>query len=282
MNGSNCGYDGDPRQAVVRLEAFRHRVPEHAIEVAESCWRYRRTDAPGVPLILLPGIQGTGDVFFELAIALGEEVDCVTTTAPPITDAEVMADSQALFMDAVGIDRADLFGSSLGGYFAQVFALRHADRVRQIFLANTFYDPAPFLAGMPPAAQFVDMPADTLMAQNMKTMLDPPATEPGQMALQAVMRAQVGSVQTASAYKSRFMALLRAHAIPRIPIAIGDVVLIDDDRDPMIPPGMRAAMRDRYAGAEHHMIAGGGHMPAIQRPRTVERILRVRNRRYTI
>jgi pimeloyl-ACP methyl ester carboxylesterase len=78
------------------------------------------------------------------------------------------------------------------------------------------------------------------------------------------------------------MALLRAHGIPRIPIAIDDIVLIDDDRDPMIPPGMRAAMRDRYAGAEHHMIAGGGHMPAIQRPKTVELILRVRDRRYTI
>jgi maspardin len=278
----SCGYGGDPRQAVVRLEAFRDRVPERAIEVAEGCWRYRRTHAPGAPLILLPGIQGTGDVFFELAIALGEEVDCVTTTAPPITDAAAMADSQVLFMDALGIDRADLFGSSLGGYFAQVFALRHPDRVGQIFLANAFYDPAPFLAGMPPSAQFADMPAETLMAQTMKTMLDPPATEPGQMALQAVMRAQVGPVQTASAYKSRFMALLRAHRIPRIPIVIGDIVLIDDDRDPMIPPGMRVAMRDRYAGAEHHMIAGGGHMPAIQRPRAVERILRVREHRYAI
>src|SRR6202035_6009646 len=113
-------------------------------------------------------------------------------------------------------------------------------------------------------------------------MLVPLATEPGQMAHKALMRAQVGPVQTASAYKSRFMALLRADAIPRIPIATGDIVLIDDDRDPMIPPGMRAAMRDRYAGAEHRMIAGGGHMPAVQRPRTVERILRVRDRRYTI
>jgi maspardin len=281
MSGSNCGYDGDPLQAVARLEAFRDRVPEHAIEVAEGCWRYRRTNAPGVPLILLPGIQGTGDVFFDLATKLGEEVDCVTTTAPPITDAAAMADSQALFMDALGINRTDLFGSSLGGYFAQVFALRHADRVRQIFLANTFYDPALFLAAMPPAAQFADMPAETLVAQNMKTILDPPATEPGQMAFQAVMRAQVGPVQTASAYKSRFMALLHAQGTPRIPMAIGDIVLIDDDRDPMIPAGMRVAMRDRYAGAEHHMIAGGGHMPAIQRPGTVARILRVRELRYT-
>jgi pimeloyl-ACP methyl ester carboxylesterase len=96
------------------------------------------------------------------------------------------------------------------------------------------------------------------------------------------MRAQVGPVQTASGYKARFMALLRAHGIPRIPIAIGDIVLIDDERDSMIPPSMRAAIRDRYAGAEHHMIAGGGHMPAIQRPRTVERIIRVRDRRYTM
>jgi pimeloyl-ACP methyl ester carboxylesterase len=43
-------------------------------------------------------------------------------------------------------------------------------------------------------------------------------------------------------------------------------MVIDDDRDPMMPAAMRIALRERYAQAEKHPIQGGGHLPAIQRP----------------
>jgi maspardin len=91
--------------------------------------------------------------------------------------------------------------------------------------------------------------------------------------MQAVMRALVGPVQTADEYKARLITLLESRPIERMPVSNDRVILIDDDADPSILPEMRALIRGRYGTAWHYMIAGGGHLPAIQRPLGVVSVL---------
>jgi maspardin len=259
--------------AINRLEHFHSAYRERICFVGGQQWRYRRTGVSARPLVLLPGIQGGGSVFFDVALELGGQLDLVIVTAPLIVDATAVAYAQAAFIAALGFQHIDLFGSSLGGYLAQVFALHHPDRIRRLFLANTFADPCPFLAKAPSAAAVAVQPAGHVMAQNLASMLGAPAADAGQMALQSVMRALVGPVQTAEEYKARLMTLLESVAIGRVPIADDRIVLIDDDADPGILPPMRLLMRERFRSAPHYMIAGGGHLPAIQRPRSVASIL---------
>jgi hypothetical protein len=94
--------------------------------------------------------------------------------------------------------------------------------------------------------------------------------------MQTVMRSLVGPVQTAEEYKARLITLLGSRPIDRMPVSDDRVVLIDDDDDPSILPAMRALMRERYGSAWHYMIAGGGHLPAILRPRSVVSVLLAR------
>jgi maspardin len=269
----NEPYLLDADKVVDRLAHFHSTYHERMCSVGCQQWRYRRTGLSARPLVMLPGIQGGGSVFFDLALELGDRLDLVTVTAPPIVDAMAMADAQAAFLVALGVPHFDLFGSSLGGYLAQVFATRHPDRLRKIFLANTFADPEPFLEKAPSAATVAAQPAQQVMAQNLAPMLGAPAIDAGQIALQSVMRALVGPVQTADEYKARLMTLLEAVAIQRVPIADDRIVLIDDDADPGILPAMRGFIRERYRSAPHYMIVGGGHLPAIQRPNSVASIL---------
>ncbi len=51
----------------------------------------------------------------------------------------VSADDVAAVLDALGIDQVDLYGVSYGGYFAQVFATRHSDRIRSLVLDSPAY-----------------------------------------------------------------------------------------------------------------------------------------------
>ena len=256
-------------KVVDRLTHFQSIYQEKVSLIDGQRWRYRRTGNSARPLLMLPGIQGGGSVFFDVALVLGAELDLITVTAPPIVDAAAMADAQAEFLRALHIQKADLFGSSLGGYLAQVFSIRHPDVVRQVFLANTFSDPRPFLAKAPSSDSVAAQPAADVMASNLAPVLTIHPTDAGQVAMQTVMRSLVGPVQTADEYKARLMTLLESRPIDRMPFSDDRVVLIDDEADPGILPEMRSLIRDRYGSAWHYMIAGGGHLPAIQRPYSV-------------
>ncbi|MET7459716.1 alpha/beta hydrolase [Nonomuraea sp. NPDC005501] len=50
---------------------------------------------------------------------------------------EAMADDAVQFIDALGLDRVDLLGLSMGGFIAQVIAERHPRLIRKIILAGT-------------------------------------------------------------------------------------------------------------------------------------------------
>jgi pimeloyl-ACP methyl ester carboxylesterase len=252
----------------VRLEAFQRDFPERAIQTPQGVWRCRATEgrSTALPTLALPGIQGTGDVFFDLALNIGDTATVIAATAPAIEDVAQMTASTLAFVEAAGWARVNLLGASLGGYLVQAFANVHPERVEQLIISNGFYDPAPFLTTAPAAAEMAAAPADELMRQGMGQMRGLADDDAGKVALKAVMDALVGRAQTPDAFKSRMLLLAGAPALPKPAIAEERVMLIDDDHDPMMPPGMRNALRVRFAAAEQHALPGGGHMPAIQRP----------------
>jgi maspardin len=251
------------------LARFQRSYPQVSVRAAGTVWSFRRTHGPGpqaTAVMLLPGIQGGGDVFFDTALRLGEALPLLTVDAPDLEDVSAMTAATAAFLDALGLQRVHILGASLGGYLAQAFALAHPERVDQLLIANGFYDPQPFLAKLPSAATFAAMNADSLVRKNLAPLLEAPADDPGVASLQAIMAALVGPVQSLTNYKSRLLLLMGAEPLDRPAIPDSRVMLIDDDQDPMIPAEMRNALRSRYTTAELHTVIGGGHMPAIQRP----------------
>src|SRR5687768_13293521 len=51
-----------------------------------------------------------------------------------------LADDVAAFMDAVGLERADVFGYSMGAAAALQLAIRHPEKVSRLVAASTSYD----------------------------------------------------------------------------------------------------------------------------------------------
>jgi hypothetical protein len=90
-----------------RLTRFQSTCQEKVSLIDGQRWRYR-------PFVMLPGIKGGGSVFFDVVLALGDKLDLITVTAPPIVDAAVMADAQAEFLLSLGIRIARSYRSSSG------------------------------------------------------------------------------------------------------------------------------------------------------------------------
>jgi pimeloyl-ACP methyl ester carboxylesterase len=67
----------------------------------------------------------------------------------PMYSSALAADDLAAVLDALAIARIDLYGDSYGTYFAQVFALRHPDRLRSLVLDGAYALDGPDYAWYP-------------------------------------------------------------------------------------------------------------------------------------
>jgi pimeloyl-ACP methyl ester carboxylesterase len=78
-------------------------------------------------------------------------------TSAPFYSTILAADDLTAVLDALKVARIDLYGDSYGTYFAQVFALRHADRLRSLVLDGAYALEGPDYAWYPhyPAAMRV-------------------------------------------------------------------------------------------------------------------------------
>ena len=261
------------------LLAFQQNYPLKSISLPSGSWTFRRSRKAinGHPsAILLPGIQCGSDIFFAIFPHLADSLDLITVNAPDLTDTAAMDDGLAQFMEAIGLSKAHLVGSSLGAYLAQSFAAAYTDRVDKLVIANGFIDPAPSLGGLPPVAVVADTDAAELVDQNTKSMRDSSAADTGEIRLKIAVEALVGAQQTLDNYKSRLLLMMQAPPLDAPDLRPDRVLIIDNDNDPMIPPAMRIAVRERFADSEQHQINDGGHLPAVQRPREFAGFIRRR------
>jgi maspardin len=262
-----------------KLTVFQARYPLRSKDVEGHSWVFRRTPGKSAeqrPVIMLPSIQGGGDIFFETVLALGEAVPIITVNAPDIEDAIEMVSGMTEFFKRLDIPCANIVGSSLGAYLAQSFALHFPKMVDQLVVANGFIDVAPFLEQSPPASSFRELDAAVLVQKNIDRLLEAPSDDDGQVRLKAVVKELVGPIQTLENYKSRLLLRMEAPPLEAPPIAPDRVMVVDDDLDPMLPPAMRDPVRKRFAQSEQHAIDGGGHLPTIQRPTIFADLLRRR------
>ena len=81
-----------------------------------------------------PDLQRAAQVTTALIGACGRSLGA----SAPLYSTAFAADDLAAVLDALHVNRIDLYGDSYGTYFAQVFAVRHATRLRSIVLDGAY------------------------------------------------------------------------------------------------------------------------------------------------
>ena len=142
------------------IQAARARLGEIESQVANTdCGEIEyTTNGEGPPILVVHGIFGGHDQGLVQAEGqIGEEFQAIIpsrfgylgSSIPENPSPEKQADAFACLLDAMGIERAAVLGTSAGGTSAIHFALRHPDRCAGLILVSS-NAPGEVDVGLPP------------------------------------------------------------------------------------------------------------------------------------
>lgn len=208
---------------------------------------------------------------------LGASRRVIALTYSGATRMTDLTDAIAGQMAAGGIERADVLGSSYGGWVAQCLARRHPALVRRLILVHTFAlrpDAAwRFRLGLRIWKALPGPLVRGFMMARVRRMLRPLRDgSPGehQRALTHV-RELIHAPETADALLRQNACML--DSLTSFPIAPtdlarldGKILIIESDDDPTIRAPERAHLRSMYPGAKVRTFHRTGHVTALVKP----------------
>jgi len=225
----------------------------HAFPVWSAMYDDVRAPIAAVADLVTPDFRGFG------AAALGE-------AAPSLN---VLADDVAALLDARGVDRAVVGGTSMGGYVAMAFCRRHPDRLAGLVLADTKAG-----ADTEAAAANRERIAATVLAEaGPRVLLDdvypgllgttthttrPELADRVRRWVQQAAPGAVAWAQRAMAARPDSTETLRATEVPAL-------VLVGDE-DGLTPPEQADAISAALPRATSMRIPAAGHLSAVEAP----------------
>lgn len=184
-------------------------------------------------------------------------------------------------LDAVGAERAHIVGLSMGGMISQLLALEHPDRVDHLVLLSThvggptvepphpdamrLFDPGEFLRLGRDAGAMMRATLDVITAPGF------PARSP------SIVDEMVANARNHPTPPSAFMAQLQAiigsDRSERLRDISKPTLVVHGAEDKLIPPSNGRRLAELIPGARLQMLEKVGHMPMIEIPDDLARIV---------
>jgi pimeloyl-ACP methyl ester carboxylesterase len=247
-------------------------VPTAALDGVELYYEERGS---GRPMLLVAGIPAVAGDWAPLAEPLAESRRVVafdnrgsgrsTVTPGPYTTASLAADAIAL-LDHLGIERADVFGMSLGGMIAQEIALGWPERVDHLVLGCTHCGvkhspPIPRETGRAFALETDDW------AERMRALAPFAfARDADPASVERFVEKKSRDVQDPEGYRAQIAAALSHDAWERLPRVDRPTLILTGDDDQVIPAAGSDVLHERIPDSLLYVVAGAGHLFFLERP----------------
>jgi pimeloyl-ACP methyl ester carboxylesterase len=136
-------YRDVPREQREQLKRFREQHPRRRLTVGDLEWEYVVGGRGEETVVILVGGSRSSETAFRLILALENERKVIAPVYPCADTMSQLTEGIAAILDAEGVRRAHVWGSSFGGMLVQCFVRRYPERAISMIAGDTAVpDPA--------------------------------------------------------------------------------------------------------------------------------------------
>lgn len=247
---------------------FRIQHPPQYLETDGQKWEYVAFGDGSQTILFLHGMTGAYDIWWQQMTALSKRYRVISVTYPPVDTLEGMSKGVLAVLDAEGVDKTSMVGSSLGGYLVQYMMTTHPDRIDRVVLGNTF-PPNNLLAqkneGLIKILPF--LPNWLVMRVFRKSFVENiyPAAGHSELVL-AYMLEQIAGRMSKAQITARAKAVIKPFEPPDAAALNIPIMIIEADNDPLVEKALREQLKATYPSAQVKTLHGVGHFPYLNEP----------------
>lgn len=261
---------------VQRLQRFRAGHPQQVLHHGRHEWTWYDAGEGPDAILLLHGIGHDAEVLFPQIVALSTRWRVIAPNLPPgmrgVTDA---VDGAAAVLDAAGVAQVHVYGVSLGGLLAQIFARRHTDRLHDLVLAHTAVPTEPLKVRWINQRRLLRLYPERLLRQVARRSM-----------LQAINHPLLPAEDDDRAFWQAYFNIFysthfrKRHLLNRAALMVdffsnyefrssdlqgwgGRVLLLEASRDDVYDEGERGALKSMYTRAYIHELYGSTHLAPL-------------------
>jgi pimeloyl-ACP methyl ester carboxylesterase len=239
----------------------------------------------GPPLLLIMGLGLSGGAWWRSIPTLAKRFQVLTydnrgtggSTALTYTyTTEAMADDALAVLDSAGIERAHVYGMSLGGMVAQQLALRHPKRVRRLVLGATQPGGRRAAVAEPEVMAFFqrrsELPSDESAWASVPYNYSSKARGRHAARIAEDIARRLAKPFDEHAYRAQMCSAALHNCFGRLRRLEQPTLVVHGTADRVIPFENAALMAARIPGAQLRPLRGCGHLYPTEEPRVDDAI----------
>ena len=246
---------------------------------------YTESGDPEAPaLLLVTGLGGLKEAWFRQVGPLSERFRVISFDNRGMGGSSVidepltiwdMAEDAVLLLDALGIERASIFGVSMGGKICQELALTWPERVNRVVLGCTSAGEEHRVEGRKPSPlkAMAGLDAEGFLEQIVPLLFGERHIARNQGAMRAFARSRERRPPDPRAVARQWEAYSAFDSWERLPGLLNPTLCITGDEDALCDWRNSERLVDQLPNAELHIVEGTGHSFHLEAPDEVNRVV---------
>ena len=263
-------------ETVASLLEFREAHPVQQLDADGVTWDYVEMGEGEETILFLHGMTGAYDIWWNQLNAFEKDYRLISVTYPAVGTFDEMSAGVLAILEKEDVEKFNVVGSSLGGYFAQYLLVTYPERIERAVFANTF-PPNDLIAeknksigaALPYLPEWLIM--DVLKGSIVENVY--PAAGHSEIVL-AYMMEQLGGRMSKAQEVGRFRCVVEPFDVADVDALGIPVLIIEADNDPLVELALREQLKEAYPNVPVETLHDVGHFSYINEAETYTEVLR--------